>query len=54
MNGFPLKTNLEALFLAIIGKASNASILDSVMFHRQRSEKVLTIHDPMPTIRTPV
>jgi len=50
----PFESNLQGLRLAIIGKAPNPSIVHAVVFKGQRIEKVLTIHDPMPTARTPM
>jgi hypothetical protein len=50
----PLESNLEALCLAIVCKASNAPILDGIVFNRKRVAEVLTIDDPMPTTGAPV
>ena len=40
--------------MAIVGKASNASILDGMLFCRKRVEKMFTVDDPMKTIGAPV
>jgi hypothetical protein len=53
-HGLPLESNLEALRLAIIGEASNASVLDGIVFNWKRVGEVLTIDDPMPTTSAPV
>jgi hypothetical protein len=50
----PFVPNLQALRLAIIGKAPNPSIIDSMVLERKRVEEVLTIHDPMPTVGAPM
>jgi hypothetical protein len=52
--GPPLESNLEALRLAIIGKASNASIIYWMVFNGKRVPEVLTIDDPMPTTGAPM
>jgi hypothetical protein len=44
----PLESNLEALCLAIVSQAPNASILNGVVFDRKRVEKLFAIDDPMP------
>jgi hypothetical protein len=54
VHGLPLETNLEALCLAIVSEASNASILDLMVLEWKRGPEVLTIDDPMPTAGAPM
>jgi len=50
----PSESNLQTLRHAVVSQALNPTVVNGMVFDWERIQQVLTIHNPVPTTRTPM
>jgi hypothetical protein len=54
VHGIPRKSNLQALCHSIIGKTTNPTVVNGMVFDWERIQQVLAIDNPVPATCTPM